>query len=152
LPAFPAFAMISASALYSVLFPRFLARFSSLAAAALLVIALFTVFMPNYRNRAEDMHSIGPISDAATRPGEKVVLYTSGEYQWNYLNQLLWYGDRYCIHLMNMNEIESLHLQDKDLVVVMDKPSFEDLKRQTRSGIAILGESEKFYCFRFFAE
>jgi 4-amino-4-deoxy-L-arabinose transferase-like glycosyltransferase len=148
LPAFPVFSILAASALKKLLYPKYLVRFSRAAAALLSLAAVGMVMLPNYRTRAEDMRTIAPISDAAAKPDENILLYTSGEYQWNFQNQLLWYGNRNCTFIRDKNEIEKLLPEKQHLIVIMDKTSFYDLAAQGTVKPTILGESENFVCFR----
>jgi len=99
LPVFPAFAILSAYALHRLLTPQRLPKFAQIAVLLLSLAGFITLAFPNYEIRGGDMRALAPVSDAATAPGEKVVLYTSGEYQWNYGTQLIWYGNRLCTHL-----------------------------------------------------
>ncbi len=149
LPAFPAFAILAAVGLRQILASKNrLPKFSQLAVALLTVAALAAVIFPNYLARGEDMRQLAPISDAATAPDEKILLYTSGEYQWNYLNQLLWYGNRLCRHSKDLSEIETALAVEKTTTVIMDKSSFEVLPEKAKNRALILGESKNFVCFR----
>lgn len=148
LPVFPAFAILSAYALSNLFSPKHLSKFSQTAVLLLALAAFITVGFPNYLVRAGDMRSLAPVSDAATAPGEKILLYTSGEYQWNYQTQLLWYGNRLCIMIKDLREVEDILFADKQTVVIMDKPSLADFTGQNKFKVTILGESEKFVCFR----
>jgi 4-amino-4-deoxy-L-arabinose transferase-like glycosyltransferase len=148
LPVFPAFAILSAYALHRLLTPQRLPKFAQIAVLLLSLAGFITLAFPNYEIRGGDMRTLAPVSDSATAPGEKVVLYTSGEYQWNYGTQLIWYGNRLCAHLKDMKEVETRLAEREQTVVIMDKPSFADFKTQNESKIKILGESEKFVCFR----
>lgn len=148
LPVFPAFAILSAGALHKLLAPTRLPQFAKLATLLLILSAFIATAFPNYLVRAGDMRTLTPISDWATEPGEKILLYTSGEYQWNYQTQFLWYGNRLCIFLKDLNEVKTVLDTRKKTVVIMDKSTFSDFAAQNNSQITILGESEKFICFR----
>jgi len=150
LPAFPVFSILSAYSLVKLFSRQTLAKFSRSAVLILALAGLIIVFFPNFKKRAEDMRVIAPISDVASNPEEKIILYTSGELQWNYQMQLIWYGNRNTLLIKNRKEIENLLSEKKELVVVMDKLSYVDFKGETSSQITVLGESEKFVCFRVF--
>lgn len=147
LPVFPAFAILSAYSLHKLLSAKHLPKFSRLAVIVLTLAATFTLLSPNYLIRGEDMHTIAPFADAATEPQEKVLLYTSGKLEWNYQNQLLWYGNRSYVLLKEMPEIEARAADRKQTVVIMDKPSFAEFTKKTKLNITNLGESEHFVCF-----
>lgn len=148
LPVFPAFAILSAYALHRLLTPQRLPKFAQIAVLLMSLAGFITLAFPNYEIRGGDMRALAPVSDAATAPGEKVVLYASGEYQWNYGTQLIWYGNRLCTHLKDIKEVENQLAEREQTVVIMDKTSFADFKTQNESKIEMLGESEKFVCFR----
>ncbi|MDQ6785670.1 MAG: glycosyltransferase family 39 protein [Acidobacteriota bacterium] len=148
LPVFPAFAVLSAYALCNLLSLRRLQNFARLAVLLLALAELITTAFPNYLTRAGDMRAIAPISDAATESNEKVLLYTSGEYQANYQTQLLWYGSHLCVHLKDLNEVEKYLSGKRRTIAVMDKPSFAEFAKQTGANIKILSETENFVCFR----
>lgn len=148
LPVFPAFAVFAAYALGHLFSPKNLAKFSRIAVVLLAAAAFITTVFPNYLTRAGDMRSLAPISDAATAPDEKILLYTSGENKANFLTQLLWYGNRLCTFVKDINEVEIILSENKQTVVIMDKPSFADFAGQHKFQIEILGESENFVCFR----
>lgn len=148
LPVFPAFAILSAYALCHLFSPKILAKFSRTAVVLLTVAAFITTASPKYLTRAGDMRSLAPITDAATQPHERILLYTSGEPKANYLTQLLWYGNRLCIFVKDIKEVETILATNKQTVVVMDKPTFEDLAARNKFQITILSDSENFICFR----
>lgn len=148
LPAFPAFAILSAYGLRNLLSEDFLCRFARISVVVLTIIAIAVVIFPRYQIRAEDMRALAPLSDAATAPGDPVVLYTSGVYEWNYKAQLIWYGDRACTHSKEIKDIESILIDKKGTVVIIDKRSFDDLIARTHAKVTVLGESQKFVCFR----
>lgn len=148
LPVFPAFAILSATALYQLLKPKLLPKFAQIAVLLLTVGIVFLVIFPNYQIRAGDMRSLAPMTDAAAAPHEKVVLYTSGEFQWNYRTQLIWYGNRLCRHLKDLNEVANLLSENTQTVVIMDKTSFADFSKGSKFNFEILSESEKFVAFR----
>lgn len=147
LPVFPVFAIFSADALHKLFSKRRLPQFVRVAVLLLTAAAAGIVAFPNYQIRGGDMRTLAPISDAATAPNEKVILYTSGEFQWNYRTQLIWYGRRLCIHIKDAVEMEALLAEKKSEIVIMDKSSFADFKKRINADFTILGESEKFVCF-----
>ncbi|HRH43062.1 MAG TPA: glycosyltransferase family 39 protein, partial [Pyrinomonadaceae bacterium] len=147
LPVFPALAIFSAYSMITLISPKYLLKLSQAVVLLLAIAAFIIVGFPNYLLRAEDMHQLSSISDAATEPNEKVVLFTSGELHWNYQNQLLWYGNRNTILIKDIKEIESLLSDKKQLTTIMDKTTFANLVKQTDFRIISLGESKKFVCF-----
>lgn len=148
LPAFPAFSILAAFALHALLAPRRLPTFFKCAYLLLSLIVVAATFFPNYQVRAGDMKKIAPIAEAATNPGQRILLYTSGEHRWDYRNKLLWYGDRLCWHLTDLEKLSSLLESQPQSVAVLDRIAFTQLAGKTLGLIEILGESEKFVCVR----
>lgn len=148
MPIFPAFAILAAAALSrraasgrSALYVK-LAYLVAL--AALLVAALF----PQPRPRAEDMRSLAPIIDANSNPARRVILYTYGELHHNYLSQLIWYSDRYCVHLTGLNTVRDALSSCPELIAVVDKQAFERMSGEPGVSVRALGESENFVCIK----
>lgn len=148
LPAFPAFSILSAFALRGLLTSARLPGFFRIAYPLLLAVALATIFFPNYRVRAADMRALAPIAERATKADEKVLLYTSGEHKWDYRNQLIWYGDRLCTHLISFDEIETRFHSVERTVAILDRDAFNKLVAHQKVSFEMLGESDNFICIR----
>jgi 4-amino-4-deoxy-L-arabinose transferase-like glycosyltransferase len=148
MPIFPAFAILAAGPLSrlaaagrSALYVR-LAYL--LALAVLLVVALF----PNPRYRAEDMRSLAPVIDANSNPARRVILYTYGELHHNYMSQLVWYSNRYCVHLNELNTVRNALGSCPELIAVVDKQAFMRMSGEPGVSVRALGESENFVCIK----
>jgi 4-amino-4-deoxy-L-arabinose transferase-like glycosyltransferase len=148
MPIFPAFAILAAAAL-----SRWAASGRSaiyvklaylLALAALLVAALF----PQPKRRAEDMQSLATIINANSNPARRVILYTYGELHHNYLSQLVWYSDRYCVHLTELNTVRDALSSCPEMIGVVDKQAFERMSGEPGVSVRPLGESENFVCIK----
>jgi 4-amino-4-deoxy-L-arabinose transferase-like glycosyltransferase len=149
MPIFAVFSVFSAYALLKLLGEKYVSGFARVAFALLFGVGIITVVLPNFETRAEDMRTIAPYSDAASAQDEKVVMYTSGQSQWNFQNQLLWYGHRATVLVKDGSAIDDLLAENKKLVVVMDKPTFAVFSQGSRPArLTILGGSDKFVCFR----
>jgi 4-amino-4-deoxy-L-arabinose transferase-like glycosyltransferase len=152
MPIFPAFAILVAAPL-----SRWAASGRSalcvklaylLALAALLLAALF----PKPRDRAEDMRSLAPIIDANSNPSRRVILYTYGELHHNYMSQLVWYANRYCVHLTELNTVRDALGSCPDLIAVVDKQAFKQMSGAQGVSVMALGESENFVCVKATAQ
>jgi len=152
MPIFPAFAILAAAALSRLAASGRSALYVKLpyllAVAALLVAALF----PQPRSRAEDMRSLAPIIDANSNPSRRVILYTYGELHHNYLSQFVWYSDRYCVHLTELNAVRDALNSCPELIAVVDKQAFERMSGEPGIGLRALGESENFVCIKAAAQ
>ncbi len=148
LPAFPAFAVFSAVGLSGLIKAAWMPNFVRAATLVLLLAAVAIVAMPNFQNRAEDMRIIAPVSDAATPAGERVLIYNSGEYVWNYYNQLIWYGNRLAIHARDPEDIDDSLATTKGLTIVTDRAALAKLQSRPDLAVTMLGESMNFVCLR----
>jgi 4-amino-4-deoxy-L-arabinose transferase-like glycosyltransferase len=148
MPIFPAFAILAAAALSrwaasgrSALYVK-LAYL--LALAALLVAALF----PQPRRRAEDMRSLAPVIDTNSDPARRVILYTYGELHHDYMSQLIWYSNRYCVHLTELNTVMEALSSCPELIAVVDKQAFKRMGGEPGVSVRALGESDNFVCVK----
>lgn len=148
MPAFPVFAIFSAYALTNLLAPTKRVKAARIVFSVLAPAAIVVALVPNYLTRAEDMRVIAPMTDAATALDEKVVVYTYGELKWDLKNQLIWYGHRNALLTTDVNDIEKTLADNKQVIVVMDKLTFENMHGHSALAISVIGESSKFVCFR----
>ena len=153
LPAFPAFAILSASVLDewipSLRKPALFKLLYSLGCIFVLYAALF----PMSRLRATDMRKLAPVAEANTAPQERVLLYTRGVREWNYQTQFLWYGNRYSELVTDLTEIESRFRSATNTVAIIDKESSDRLLAalgtENRERIRLLAQSENFACIKY---
>ena len=148
LPAFPAFSLLAAQALAKWLTPTFLKRFVLIVYGLLGLVGIVMASLPNYRSRATEMKMLAPLATTQIPSQQRVLLYTAGQYQWDYRNQLLWYGDRLCWHLRRVETLLEAVACDPQTVVIMDSNSFEKLNGCEAAQWEILGRSANFVCFR----
>ncbi|HEV2668735.1 MAG TPA: glycosyltransferase family 39 protein, partial [Blastocatellia bacterium] len=152
MPIFPAFAILAAAPLsrraVSVRSARYVKMAYVLALAALLLAALF----PKPRQRAEDMQSLAQIIDANSNPARRVILYTNGERRHNYMSQLVWYSNRYCVHLTELNMVRDALKSCPELIAVVDKQAFNRMNGEPGVSVRALGESENFVCIKAAAQ
>jgi 4-amino-4-deoxy-L-arabinose transferase-like glycosyltransferase len=152
MPIFPAFAILAAAALSRWVGSRRSALYVKLAylltLAALLVAALF----PQPRRRAEDMRPLAPVIDANSDPARRVILYTYGELHHDYMSQLIWYSNRYCVHLTDLNTVMGALSSCPELIAVVDKQAFKRMSVAQGISFMALGESENFVCVKAAAQ
>jgi hypothetical protein len=153
LPAFPAFAIFSASVLDewipSCRKPTLFKVLYSLGCIFVLYAALF----PMTRLRATDMRRLAPVAEAHTTPQERVLIYTRGAREWNYKNQFLWYGNRYSELVTDIPEVVSRFRSGRNTMAIMDKESSDKLLAalgtEKSERIRILAQSENFACVKY---
>jgi hypothetical protein len=148
MPIFPAFAILAAAPSSrwadSIRSPRYVKLGYLIALIVLLLAALF----PNPRYRAEDMQALAPIIDANSNPARRVILYTYGELHHNYMSQFVWYTDRYCVHLTDLNVVKAALISCPEQVAVVDKQAFGQMSGAPGISVLALGESENFVCIK----
>lgn len=94
------------------------------------------------------MKTLAPLVAAQIPPQQRVLLYTAGNYQWDYRNQLLWYGNRLCWHLKQKEALLERLACEPQTVAIMDRNSFEKLNDGETAQLEILGRAAKFVCLR----
>ncbi|MGH9755584.1 MAG: ArnT family glycosyltransferase [Blastocatellia bacterium] len=148
MPVFPAFAILAAVPLSrwaaSIRSARYVKLGYLIAIIALLLAALF----PNPRYRANDMQALARVIDANSNPARRVILYTYGELHHNYMSQFVWYSDRYCVHLTDLNTVKAALISCPEQVAVVDKQAFGQMGAEPGISVVALGESENFVCVK----
>jgi 4-amino-4-deoxy-L-arabinose transferase-like glycosyltransferase len=152
MPIFPVFAILAAAALSHWAASGRSARYVKLAYCLVLAALLLFALFPNPRRRAEDMRSLAPIIGANSNPARRVILYTFGELHHNYMSQLLWYSDRYCVHLTELNTVREALGSCPELIAVVDKQAFKQMSGAEGISVVALGESENFVCVKATAQ
>ncbi len=155
LPAFPAFAILSAITLDSWLDDWIgVHRRRLFLKASYVVLCLTMVGMalnPKYRVRPEEMRRLAPIAEAATPPEQRILLYTERVPRDAHMFQIIWYADRYCELLLDPNEAIVKLEKEPGAAVIMDKEIFQksiiDAEADSDRSIKILGETEGFVCW-----
>ena len=147
LPAFPAFSLLAASTLNSWIAYHRRAFFKWSYTVFTLVVVVATLF-PNYKMRAENMRALAPSVQTTTRPGQQILLYTAGEYQWDFRNKLLWYGDRIALHTLDLEQVGSLLRCDLSNVAVINRESLGELIERMNGQVLVIAEVERFVCVR----
>jgi 4-amino-4-deoxy-L-arabinose transferase-like glycosyltransferase len=162
MPAFPAFSILSATAVTKWLSTTRKRINLKVVYCFLIIAALSIAIFANHRMRAEDMRQLAPLADAHTTPDQPVFIYTYGQPHSNYVAQLLWYSNRFCENSLDANELFVKINNSGASVVIMDKETYANfvtdpnepairLKRKKHElvlQVKPLGESEKFICFQ----
>jgi hypothetical protein len=151
MPAFPAFAILSAITLSDWIKPHRRRFFLKGAYAVLCLVMVVLALNPKYRVRPEEMRRLAPVAEAATNPEQKILLYTERGTGNAHLFQIIWYADRYCELLPNPNEAIVKLQREPNAAVIMDKEIFQrsiiTSAAASDQTIKILGETERFVCW-----
>ncbi|MGH9937291.1 MAG: ArnT family glycosyltransferase, partial [Blastocatellia bacterium] len=151
LPAFPAFAILSAITLNDWI-PAHHRRFFLKAVHVVLCLTMVGLALnPKYRVRPEEMRRLAPVAEAATGPEQRILLYTERAPRDAHMFQIIWYADRYCELLSNADDAIVKLKKEPNAAVIMDKEIFRTSIIPAASaadqGIKILGETEGFVCW-----
>jgi 4-amino-4-deoxy-L-arabinose transferase-like glycosyltransferase len=136
LPAFPAFAIISAMTLDNWVADH--RRFLKITYIALCLVMLGMALNPKYRVRPEEMRRLAPIAEAATSPGQKILLYTERSPRDAHMFQIIWYANRHCELLTDANQAIVKLNKNPDAAVIMDKEVFQTSIGAVNQNIKIL--------------
>ena len=151
MPAFPAFAILSAVPLNDWITAHWRRLFLKAAYAVLCLTMVGMSLNPKYRDRPEEMRRLAPVAESATIPERKILLYTERLHPDAHVYQIIWYADRYCELLANANEALAKLEREPNAAVIMDKDVFLTSiiceAAASDQTITILGQTERFICW-----
>jgi hypothetical protein len=115
-------------------------------AVGVVVIAI----RPPVNLHAVDTRAIALASTAATAPNELITFYDDGAPRFDEMNELLWYGDRYFVAVLEPGKLPEALQRPKTRVFIMDVNTF---RAQVDSQIPneIIAHSGHLVCFRLLA-
>jgi len=147
MPAIPALAILAATALQKKMLvasrPTIVVAFLLCCTTVLAIVA----FLPP-KERARDMKLLGPVVDKWTAQDDRALLYTSGELQYGYANQLLWYGNRFLEHLAEPLALQKTLMGSEERTLVIDRASYQALIEPKAIPGRIVAETPNFLCVR----
>ncbi len=146
LPAYPAFAILSALGLLK-LAPANVLRGLRIATPVLGLVVLSVAAFPRTHLEAADIRPVALAATAATSPGERVAFYDAGQARYDELNQMQWYGDRYLNSLPNPEELLAEMRSGVARVCVLDRATYRDWVA-SRIAHQVLAESGHLVCIR----
>jgi 4-amino-4-deoxy-L-arabinose transferase-like glycosyltransferase len=151
LPAYPAFAILSAVGLIGMLPERFIRNGLRVLTPALGVFVLFIAIWPPVNLHASDTRAIALASTQATAPGELITLYDDGAPRWDEMNEMLWYGDRYFAQVWDADQLPAALQRPKTRVFIMDVNTF---RAQVKSRLPnqIIARAGHLVCFRLISQ
>lgn len=147
MPAMPALAILAATALQKKMLvasrPTIVVTFLLCCTTVLAFVAF-----PHPKERAGDMKLLGPVVDKWTARNDRALLYTSGEQQYGYANQLLWYGNRFLDHLAEPLALQKTLVGSEERTLVIDRASYQALIEPKAIPARIVAETPNFLCVR----
>jgi 4-amino-4-deoxy-L-arabinose transferase-like glycosyltransferase len=147
LPAYPAFAILSAIGLLRLVPERYLRNglrvVTPVLAAGVLAIAIW----PPVNLHATETRPIALASTRATAPNEMITFYDDGAPRFDELNQLLWYGDRYFVPILEPGKLSDALQRPQTRVFIVDANAFRaDVELQVPN--EVLARAGHLVCFR----
>ena len=125
LPAYPAFAILSAIGLLVDVAGANVRNGLRVLTPALAVFVLVIAIRPPVNLHAIDTRAIARASTAATAPGELITFYDDGAPRFDEMNEMLWYGDRYFVPVWESDKLPGALQKPKTRVFIMDANTFQ---------------------------
>jgi 4-amino-4-deoxy-L-arabinose transferase-like glycosyltransferase len=150
MPAFPAFSIIAATSLNDWIPIHRRQLFLKWVYAFGIAAVVYVLFFPFLLPRAGDMQQLAPIAQANCPQDQNIILYTWGRVDYNYNNQLLWYGNRFTELPAVLEGVKVDFELGNHTVAIMDRDSYRGFPERLGPGfdVQVLGESEQFICFK----
>jgi len=124
LPAYPAFAILSALGMLKLVPVHLLRSGLRIAIPVLGLAALVVAAFPKTHWQAAEIRPIALAATSATSPGERVAFYDAGQSRFDELNQMQWYGDRYLNSLNDRERLLSELRSGRARVCVLDRTTY----------------------------
>jgi 4-amino-4-deoxy-L-arabinose transferase-like glycosyltransferase len=147
LPAYPAFAILSAIGLLWMLPERIVRNGLRVLTPALGAFVLFIAIRPPVSLHAIDTRPIARASTKATAPGELITFYDDGASRFDEMNEMLWYGDRYFIPVWEADKLPEALERPKTRVFILDANTFH-AQVESRIPNQIIAQAGHLVCFR----
>jgi hypothetical protein len=147
LPAYPAFAILSAIGLLWLLPERYVRNGLRVLTPLLAIVVLGVAIRPPVNIHAVDTRPIALASSGATAPGELITFYDDGAPRFDEMNEMLWYGDRYFVAVLESGQLREALKSPKTRVFIMDVPTFQS-QVESRIPNQIIARAGRLICFR----
>jgi hypothetical protein len=147
LPAYPAFAILSAIGLLWLVPQRYIRNGLRILTPALAVLVLVIAIRPPVTLHAVDTRAIARASTAATSPGEQITFYDDGAPRFDEMNEMLWYGDRYFAPVWEAGQLPGVLQNPTTRVFIMDVNTFR-AQVESRVPNQIIARAGHLICFR----
>ena len=147
LPAYPAFAILSAIGLLSLVPERYVRNGLRVLTPALAILVLVIAIRPPVNFHAVDTRAIARASTAATPPGQRITFYDDGAPRWDEMNEMLWYGDRYFDEVWDSAQLPAALEKPKTRVFILDVHTFRS-KVEGHISNQVIARAGHLICFR----
>ena len=147
LPAYPAFAILSAIGILWLVKEGTVRNALRVLTPVLGVGVLVIAIHPPVTLHAWETRPIALASTQATRPGERITFYDDGAPRYDEINQLLWYGDRYFVALLEPGMLPGALERPETRVFIVDDKAFQ-ADVEPRVPNQIIARAGHLVCFR----
>ncbi len=147
LPAYPAFAILSAIGLLWFVPAHTVRNGLRVLTPLLAILVIWIAIRPPVNFHAVDTRAMARASTAATAPGELITFYDDGAPRFDEMNEMLWYGDRYFIAVLESGKLAAALQKPQTRVFIMDVNTFQ---AQVESQIPnqVIARAGRLICFR----
>ncbi len=147
LPAYPAFAILSAVGLLWLVPERYVRVALRVVTPVLAVLVVVIAIRPPVNFHAVETRAIAQASTAATVPGERITLYDDGAPRWDEMNEMLWYGDRYFVWVWDSGKLSDALQKPTTRVFILDVNTFR-AQVEFRIPNQVIARDGHLICFR----
>jgi 4-amino-4-deoxy-L-arabinose transferase-like glycosyltransferase len=147
LPAYPAFSILAAFGLLWMLPERYVRNGLRVLTPLLAVVVLAVAIRPPVNLHATETRPIALASTRATAANELITFYDDGAPRFDELNQLLWYGDRYFVAVLEPGKLPEALQKPRTRVFIVDANAFHAAV-DTRIPNQIIARAGHLVCFR----
>jgi hypothetical protein len=124
LPAYPAFAILAAIGLLWLIPERYVRNGLRVLMPVLAIFVLVVAIRPPVNWHAAETRPIALASTRATAPNEMITFYDDGAPRFDEMNQLLWYGDRYFVAVLEPGKLPEALQKPQTRVFIVDANAF----------------------------
>jgi len=147
LPAYPAFAILSAIGMLAFVPIRFIRTGLRVLTPLLAVLVLWIAIRPPATWHAAETRPMALAATAATKPGELITFYDSGVARYDETNQLLWYGDRFIVAVWDSSKLADALERPRSRIFVVDADTFRT-RIESQIPNEVLARSGHLVCVR----
>ncbi len=147
LPAYPAFAILSALGILWLAPERWVRNGLRVLTPLLALVVVAVAIRPPVNLHAIDTRPMAIASTGATAPGERITFYDDGAPRFDEMNELLWYGDRYLFPVLEADLLPGALQHPQTRVFIMDANTFR-ARVESRVPNQIVARAGHLICFR----
>jgi hypothetical protein len=147
LPAYPAFAILASLGILCWLPARTVRNALRVVTPILAILVIAVAIHPPVNWHATETRPIALASTQATTPGELITFYDDGAPRFDEMNQLLWYGDRYFVPLLEPGLLPGALQHPQTHVFIVDANAYQ-ANVDGRVPTQIIARAGHLICFR----